>query len=71
VTAEMVVRNLLQNAELGKKIVRNAIPNIPLQRTNCPCHNALEDAIVTNRDLIPPSTREKLGVILDKYLPPK
>ncbi len=69
VTADLVVQNLLKNAEMGKKILRGAIPRIPAQRTRCPCHNALQDAIVTDPKLIPAALREKLAPIAGKYLP--
>lgn len=68
VTADMVVKSLLQNAEMGKKIVRGAVPQIPILRTSCPCHNALKDAIVTNPALIPAAARESLDLLIGKYL---
>lgn len=69
VTVEMVVQNLLRNAEMGKRIVRYVADEIPTTREHCPCPNALKDAIITARDRIPASTRRKLGILLDKYLP--
>jgi 5'-methylthioadenosine phosphorylase len=68
VTADLVVRNLLQNAEMGKTILRMAIPEIPSGRVHCPCHNALKDAIITDASLIPPETRKKLDLLVGKYL---
>jgi 5'-methylthioadenosine phosphorylase len=69
VTAEMVVQNLLKNAEMGKNILRVAIPQIPAERTTCPCHNALKDALITDPEFIPAATREKLEPLIGKYLP--
>jgi 5'-methylthioadenosine phosphorylase len=69
VTVEMVVQNLLKNAEMGKRIVRYAVSDIPAQREHCPCPTALQDAIITAHDRIPSKTRRDLGLILDKYLP--
>ncbi len=71
VTVEMVVQNLLKNAEMGKRIVRYAADEIPTERTHCPCPNALRDSIITARDLIPAKTRRDLALLLDKYLPPE
>lgn len=68
VTVEMVVQNLLRNAEMGKKILKAAVPEIPAQRTSCPCHNALKDALITNLDLVPAATLEKLDPFIGKYL---
>ncbi len=68
VTVEMVVQNLLRNAEMGKKILRTAVPEIPAERASCPCHNALKDALITNPAVIPPATRQKLDLLVGKYL---
>jgi 5'-methylthioadenosine phosphorylase len=68
VTAEMVVQNLLKNAETGKTILRTALPRAAAELVDCPCHHALENAIVTNPTLIPQTTREKLHIIVGKHL---
>lgn len=70
VTVDMVVQNLLKNADMGKRIVRHAVGDIPTERSRCSCPDALRDAIITSHDIIPLSVRRKLGVLLDKYLPP-
>ncbi len=70
VTVEMVVQNLLKNAEMGKRIVRYAASEIPAERTHCPCPTALRDSIITARDRIPAKSRRDLGLLLDMYLPP-
>ncbi len=69
VTVDMVIRNLMKNAEMAKRIVRYAIAGIPSQRKHCPCPTALRDAIITSRDHIPDKTRKSLSLLLDKYLP--
>ncbi|MBI5034177.1 MAG: S-methyl-5'-thioadenosine phosphorylase [Chloroflexi bacterium] len=69
VTVEMVVQNLLKNAEMGKRIVRYAVDEVPSAREQCPCPNALRDAIITARDRIPYKSKRTLGLLLDKYLP--
>ena len=71
VTVEMVVQNLFKNAEMGKRIVRYAVAEIPSPREHCPCPTALQTAIITARDRIPPKVRRDLGLLLDKYLPPE
>jgi 5'-methylthioadenosine phosphorylase len=40
---------------------------MPKDRT-CACGDALKYAILTDRKAIPAATREKLAVLLDKYL---
>ncbi len=69
VTVEMVIQNLLKNAEMGKRIVRYAASEIPAERTHCPCPNALRDSIITAHDRIPTKSRRNLALLLDKYLP--
>lgn len=70
VTVEMVVQNLLKNAEMAKRIVRYAVDEIPAAREHCPCPTALRDAIITARDQIPAKSRKTLALLLAKYLPP-
>jgi len=69
VTVEMVIQNLLKNAEMAKRIVRYAADEIPAEREHCPCPNALKDAIITSRDRITEKTRRDLAVLLNKYAP--
>lgn len=68
VTVEMVVANLAKNAEAGRSIVR-AVAAAGLPSTTCDCQHALRDAIITAPDAIPSTARERLGLIVDDYLP--
>jgi 5'-methylthioadenosine phosphorylase len=68
VTVEMVVKNLLQNVETGKQIIRGALPEIPTGERTCACATALAAAIITQRDLIPEATKRRLGILVEKYL---
>lgn len=68
VTVEMVVSNLIRNAENGKKIVEYAVPRIPPTRTKCPCHNALANAIITSSELIPQQRKDELKLIIGGYI---
>ncbi len=70
VTVEQVVANLLKNADNACKVVRQAVAAMPRAR-GCNCGQALANAILTERDKIPPKTREKLNLIIGKYLEPK
>src|SRR5437899_5637639 len=55
VTVEMVIANLMKNAETAKTIIKQLIPRIPLQ-PNWLCHNARRSAIMTDKKLWPPKT---------------
>lgn len=63
VTVEMVIANLMKNADAAKKIVTLAIPRIPTLST-CGCDQALKNAIMTDRKAWPAATRRKLGVMI-------
>ncbi|MEQ8171080.1 MAG: S-methyl-5'-thioadenosine phosphorylase [Candidatus Eremiobacterota bacterium] len=67
VTVDMVLAVLLENAENAKKIIKNAISKIPDERT-CACKDALASALITSKDRMPEKTKEKLGLIIGKYL---
>jgi len=67
VTAEMIVRNLLQNAENGKDIVRQVVRTLPAERV-CSCGSALKDAIITARDHIPANVKRDLAPVIGRYI---
>jgi 5'-methylthioadenosine phosphorylase len=67
VTVEMVVRVLLANTALAQTAVEKLAARLPDKRS-CSCSSALADAIITSRDRIPPETRAKLSLLVDKYL---
>lgn len=67
VTVDQIVAVLLKNAENACGVVRHAVAAMPQSRT-CKCGSALSHAIITDRDKIPSATRQKLSLILEKYL---
>ena len=67
VTVDQIVAVLLKNAEHACTVVRESVAAMPKERT-CKCGSALANAILTDRKKIPPAAREKLRLILDKYL---
>ncbi len=69
VSVEMVVQNLMRNAEMAKRIIRYAVDEIPNAREHCPCPTSLQDAIITSRDRIPNRKRRELALLIGKYLP--
>jgi 5'-methylthioadenosine phosphorylase len=70
VTVDQIVAVLLKNAENACKVVRETVAAMPKGRA-CKCGAALAHAILTERDKIPAATRQKLKLILDKYLESK
>src|SRR5271155_5194616 len=70
VTVDQIVAVLMKNAENATKVVRETVAAMPLGRS-CKCGAALAHAILTERDKIPNAAREKLKLILGKYLETK
>lgn len=66
VTVDQIVAVLLKNAENACGVVREAVAAMPKQRS-CKCGSALATAIITNKDMVPAATREKLKLIIGKY----
>jgi 5'-methylthioadenosine phosphorylase len=67
VTVEQIVAVLHQNAANAAKVVRTAVAAMPTDRS-CACGSALRYAILTQRDAIPAATKEKLNLLIGKYL---
>ena len=67
VTVDQIVAVLLKNAENACNVVREAVAAMPKERS-CRCGSALAHAILTDRKMIPSKTRERLKLILGKYL---
>ncbi len=67
VTVDQVIAVLHKNADNASKVVRAAVAAMPTER-NCACASALQYAILTDRKAIPAATREKLSLLLEKYL---
>ena len=67
VTVDQIVAVLVKNAENAAKVVKATVSAMPATR-GCKCGGALAHAILTERDKIPAATKEKLKLILGKYL---
>jgi 5'-methylthioadenosine phosphorylase len=67
VTVDQIVAVIHQNAENAAKVVKAAVAAMPTERT-CACASAMKYAILTDRKAIPATTRQKLALLLDKYL---
>lgn len=69
VTVEMVIGNLMKNAENAQKVIRETVKRLSNNPPPSDAHSALKFAILTDLTTAPDATKEKLGVILKKYLP--
>lgn len=67
VSVERVIRTLLHNADVAKQAVANAIQRLADVGPS-PQSQALRDAIITNKNAIPPAVIEKLNLLVGRYL---
>jgi 5'-methylthioadenosine phosphorylase len=67
VSVAQVVSVVKQNAANAARVVRQTVKGMPHQR-KCKCQSALEHAIQTDPSMISANAKEKLGLLLDKYL---
>ena len=67
-TAEIILANLFANVDVAKKSIREVVRRIPYKREGCDCPKALAKAFATNFDVVPKETKEKLHLIIGKYI---
>ena len=70
VTVSDVLDNLKKNTDNAQKLIRAAVKRLPIERT-CKCEHALKHAIMTDLKTVPEATRQKLELLLRKYLQPR
>ena len=67
VTVDLIIANLMQNAVTAQKTIAEAVTRLVGPRT-CACKDALQTAIITQRDQISEATRQKLKLLIEKYI---
>lgn len=67
VTVEMIIAVLHKNTKIAQEAIRNLVRDFNTERP-CGCKDALKTALITNPDVIPPKTRNKLNLLVKKYL---
>jgi len=68
VTVEMVIGNLQRNAVNAQKVIQETVRRLCENPPQSNAHSALKYAIMTRLDQAPTATKEKLGLLLQKYL---
>jgi 5'-methylthioadenosine phosphorylase len=63
-----VLAILQRNVQRAQEIIARAVPNVPTTRS-CACSAALRSALITDPALIPTAARERLGLLINRYLP--
>lgn len=66
VTIEAVVAIIKKNVAMAKQIISHAAVNIASERS-CACASAMQYAVISDRSVIPESTRKRLELIIGKY----
>jgi 5'-methylthioadenosine phosphorylase len=67
VTVEAIIQIIHQNVAMAKNIIRQAVADIKAAR-GCACGSAMQYAVITDKSVIPEATRQKLDLIVGKYL---
>ncbi len=67
VTVERVIQTLNKNTTIAQDAVRILASKLNPER-NCDCDRALASALITRKDVIPAETRQKLDLLVNKYL---
>ena len=67
ITIDVILNTMRHNVDTAKKIIKLAVSRIPGER-DCPCATTLEMAIVTDPKLIRAEQKNKLDLIIGKYL---
>jgi 5'-methylthioadenosine phosphorylase len=68
VTVEMVIANLQRNAINAQKVIQATVRRLSQNPPTSEAHSALKYAILTPLDKVPTVTKEKLGLLLKKYV---
>jgi len=67
VTVEMVIRILNQNTATAQQALRNLVNMLDFE-ADCSCQHALADALITQPSVITAETRQRLELLVGKYL---
>jgi 5'-methylthioadenosine phosphorylase len=67
VTVDVILNILHQNIDTAKKIIKLVVSRIPEAR-HCDCATALKTAIVTAPEFIPTDQKQKLNLLIGKYI---
>jgi 5'-methylthioadenosine phosphorylase len=68
VTIELVIANLQKNALNAQEVIKEAVKRLTENLFVSEAHSALKYAILTPMDKVPAATKQKLELLLQKYL---
>ena len=67
VSVDLIIQNMKSNIRNAKRLIKSAISRVPETR-DCLCAQALKDAIITSPEEVPAEVRERLDIIIGKYI---
>ncbi len=67
VSVDMVIKVLNQNTTIAQQAIRFLLGELPVERS-CDCTQAMATALITDPTAIPDETRQKLDLLVRKYL---
>jgi 5'-methylthioadenosine phosphorylase len=67
VTVDMIIANLMKNAQTAQQVIAEAVGRLPFNRA-CECATALKHAIITRPDTVPEQVKRDLAPIVGRYL---
>jgi len=67
VTVDLIIGNLMQNAETAQKAIAQAIGRIDGPRT-CECATALASALITRPEAVPAAIKSELAPLIGRYM---
>jgi 5'-methylthioadenosine phosphorylase len=68
VTVEMVIGNLQRNAVNAQKVIQETVKRVNVNPPESAAHSALKYALLTPLAKVPTATKEKLALLIEKYL---
>jgi 5'-methylthioadenosine phosphorylase len=69
VTVEAILATLHRNVALAKRILREVLPSV-VESPACACHQALTNAVVTDRSHVPVAVKKKLALLTRRVWSP-
>ncbi len=68
VTVELIIANLHKNAANAQLVIQETVRRLSANLFVSPAHSALKYAIITPMDKVPDATKQKLALLIKKYL---
>jgi 5'-methylthioadenosine phosphorylase len=68
VTVDMVIGNLTKNAQNAQRVIQETVRRLAKHPPGSDAHSALQYAILTPLDHAPEAAKQRLGLLLNKYL---